>query len=323
VVALDAKGKPLAGFPAMLFATEASASPLAYDLAGDGTPTVFVGLPNGQLHGLRAQKLGSVPGRVAWGGAGRDPARAGRYGPNPPSYKDLAIAPEKPHALQPMKASWRGAWLDALPGDSAPPPRIEWQRNGKAVAALDGKRELPPGTVRRGERWRFVLASPKGDATAQSGEAQSIEQKVMTLEQQREALATQAQEARSGWHAATSRLSSLKEELARCEVSARELSQTRAVREGERVAAVERQVETEGGRKTAEASLEGLVASEAEARALADDARKRTLGKREIVQAEEESLRGLRHEANARFLYYERDEAGVAAARVLIAEVLR
>ncbi len=144
-----------------------------------------------------------------------------------------------------------------------------------------------------------ALAEITGRSSAQSGEAQSIEQKVLTLEQQREALATQAQEARSGWHAATSRLSSLKEELARCEVSARELSQTRAVREGERVAAVERQVETEGGRKTAEASLEGLLASEASARATADDARKRTLGKREIVQAEEESLRGLRHEANA------------------------
>ncbi len=138
-----------------------------------------------------------------------------------------------------------------------------------------------------------------GKSSAQSGEAQSIEQRLAALETERETLATRAQTARSAWHDATSRLSGLREELARCEVSARELAQGRAVREGERVAAVERQVETEGGKKTAEASLEGLVQSEAEARAAADDARKRTLGKREIVQAEEESLRGLRHEANA------------------------
>jgi len=144
-----------------------------------------------------------------------------------------------------------------------------------------------------------ALAEITGRSTAQSGEAQSIEQKVAQLERQREDHATEAQSARIGWHEATSRLSSLKEELARCEVSARELAQGRAVREGERVAAVERQAETEGGRKTAEASLEGLLRSEADARALADDARKRTLGKREIVQTEEESLRGLRHEANA------------------------
>jgi chromosome segregation protein len=144
-----------------------------------------------------------------------------------------------------------------------------------------------------------ALAEITGRSSAQSGEAQSIEQRLAGLETEREALATHAQSARIEWHEATTRLSGLKEELARCEVSARELGQGRAVREGEKVAAVERQVETEGGKKTAEASLEGLMASEAEARALAEGARKRTLGKREIVQAEEESLRGLRHEAIA------------------------
>ncbi len=170
VVAVDAKGKALAGFPSMLFATDATASPLAYDLGGDGTPAVFVGLPSGQLHALRAQKPGTAPGRVAWAGPGRDPARGGRYGPNPPTYKDLAITPAEPRAPEGMKASWRGVWLDAAGGESAPPPRIEWQRNGKAVPALDGKKEVPPGTAKRGERWRFVLASPRGDAGAQSGD---------------------------------------------------------------------------------------------------------------------------------------------------------
>jgi len=34
-------------------------------------------------------------------------------------------------------------------------------------------------------------------------------------------------------------------------------------------------------------------------------------------------VRAARHEANARFLYYERDEAAVAAARAALAEVLR
>lgn len=170
VAAIDAKGRPLAGFPSMLFATDASASPLAYDLAGDGAPAVFVGLPTGQLHALRAQELGSAPGRVVWAGPGRDPAHSGRYGPNPPSYKELAIAPAEPRALQGMKASWRGVWLDAAPGETVPPPRIEWRRNGKAVPALEGKREVPPGTARRGERWRFVLAAPKGDAGAESAE---------------------------------------------------------------------------------------------------------------------------------------------------------
>ena len=34
-------------------------------------------------------------------------------------------------------------------------------------------------------------------------------------------------------------------------------------------------------------------------------------------------VRAARHEANARFLYFERDEAAVAAARAALAEVLR
>lgn len=34
-------------------------------------------------------------------------------------------------------------------------------------------------------------------------------------------------------------------------------------------------------------------------------------------------VRAVRHESNARFLYYERDEAAIAAARTALAEVLR
>jgi ArsR family transcriptional regulator len=34
-------------------------------------------------------------------------------------------------------------------------------------------------------------------------------------------------------------------------------------------------------------------------------------------------VRAARHEANARFLYYERDEAAIAAARTALGEVLR
>jgi DNA-binding transcriptional ArsR family regulator len=34
-------------------------------------------------------------------------------------------------------------------------------------------------------------------------------------------------------------------------------------------------------------------------------------------------VRAVRHEANARFLYYERDEAAVAAARAALVDVLR
>ncbi|HEY6101356.1 MAG TPA: hypothetical protein VIW03_18100, partial [Anaeromyxobacter sp.] len=151
-------------------ASDVAASPLLYDLAQDGSLAAFVGVPGGQLHALRATKAGSAHARAPWPGPARDPARSGRYGPNPPSYKDLALVPAEPRAPDAIRASWRGVWLDATSGESAPAPRIEWQRNGKAVAALEGRRELPAGTVKRGERWRFVLTSPKGDAVAEGRE---------------------------------------------------------------------------------------------------------------------------------------------------------
>jgi hypothetical protein len=170
VAALDAKGKPLAGFPSTLPSTDVTASPLLHDLAGDGTLAILVGLPNGQLHALRAPRAGSAPARVAWAAPGRDPSRGGRHGPNPPSYRELALTPAEPRALDTMRAVWRGSWLDAGPGETVPPPRIEWQRDGKAVPGLEGKREVPPGTAKRGERWRFALATPRGDAAAVSPE---------------------------------------------------------------------------------------------------------------------------------------------------------
>lgn len=162
--ALDAKGKPLAGFPAALPSSDVATSPLLFDLSGDGTLSAFVGVAGGKLHAVRSGRVGGAAARAPWPGPGRDPARSGRYGPNPPTYKELVLLPAEPRALDVLKATWRSVWLDAG-NEPLPVPRIEWQRNGKAVAALEGKREVPPGNARRGERWRFVLIPPRGAPT--------------------------------------------------------------------------------------------------------------------------------------------------------------
>ncbi len=175
VAAFNAKGKPLPGFPHPLASADVGASPLLYDIAGDGTPAIFVGLPTGQLHALRAARSGTAVARVAWGGPARDPARTARHGPNPPSYKALSLSPATPRVTDSLKASWRPVWLDARPGEGAPAPKIEWLRNGKAVPGLDGKKELPAGTARRGERWRFVLSSAGGAAVAESAEVRVLD----------------------------------------------------------------------------------------------------------------------------------------------------
>jgi hypothetical protein len=171
VSAITAEGKQLPGFPHALNASDVGASPLVYD-AGDGTPTIFVGLPTGALHAVRAAKSGTAKGAVAWAGPGRDPGHGGRYGPNPPSYKELSLEPGAPRALDTVHARWRASWLDAGPSESAPSPKVEWLRDGKPVAALEGKKELPPGTVKRGERWRFVLTS--STAPGQSWESPEV-----------------------------------------------------------------------------------------------------------------------------------------------------
>jgi hypothetical protein len=161
VTAVDGKGKALSGFPAHLGGNDVAASPLLHDATGDGGLDVFVGLPSGALHALRGAS-GSGRAAAAWAGPGRDAARTGRHGPNAPTFKDLALAPAELRARDVLRASWRAVWLDAGPGEAPPAPRLEWQRDGKPVPALEGRRELPPGTVRRGERWRFVLAGAGG-----------------------------------------------------------------------------------------------------------------------------------------------------------------
>jgi hypothetical protein len=158
VAALSGKGAaPLAGFPVALGAADVGASPLVFD-AGEGLG-IFVGLPSGAIHGVRATTVGTARPVVAWAGPGRDAARSGRSGPYAPSYKDLSLTPASPRATDVLRARWRAIWLDAAPGEAPPAPQLEWLRNGDRVPALDGKKELPAGTVRRGERWRFVLVA--------------------------------------------------------------------------------------------------------------------------------------------------------------------
>ena len=160
VHALGRGGKELSGFPADLGGTDVTAGPLLADLSGEGTLSVFVGLPTGDLHAVRAERSGNAVAAAPWPGTGRDAAHSARFGPYPPTYKDLRLDPAAPAVGDPLRAGWRGVWLDAPAGEQVPAPRITWYRNGAASRDLDGKKELPAGTAHRGERWRFTLAAP-------------------------------------------------------------------------------------------------------------------------------------------------------------------
>jgi len=167
VHALGRGGKELRGFPVDLGSTEVTAGPLLADVAGDGTLSVFVGLPTGDLHAVRAERSGNAVAAAPWPGAGRDATHSARFGPYPPTYKDLRLDPAAPTVGEALRAGWRGVWLDAPAGEQVPAPHITWYRNGAAIRDLDGKKELPAGTAHRGERWRFTLAAPAAPSRAE------------------------------------------------------------------------------------------------------------------------------------------------------------
>jgi hypothetical protein len=177
---LSRTGKEKPGFPASIGGegADVTASPLLADVAGDGMLSIFVGLPTGDLHAVRAEKAGTAVAAAPWPGPGRDASHSARFGPYPPTYKDLRLDPAAPAVGDSLRAGWRGVWLDAPPGESAPPPRITWYRNGTAVRELDGKRDLPAGAARRGERWRFALAAPAAAGRAEGATVEGPEVKI-------------------------------------------------------------------------------------------------------------------------------------------------
>jgi len=194
VAAVGPGGKPLAGFPVQLRGSEVAASPLLFDIGGDGSLSIFVGTVAGRVHAPRADRApapaAAAPGALSpagsssapvapaaapWPGPGHDAARTGRYGPNPPTYRALEVQPAQPRTGDRLAAAWKATWLDAAPGEAPPAPRLEWQRDGKPVAGLEGQQILPAGTARRGERWRFTATPPAGGPSAASGEVRILD----------------------------------------------------------------------------------------------------------------------------------------------------
>ncbi|BDG10434.1 FG-GAP repeat domain-containing protein [Anaeromyxobacter paludicola] len=167
VAALSAEGRMLHGFPTRLDAADVGATPLLLDLAQDGGYSIFVGA-GPMLQAIRAPRMGTVPASGPWLASGHDAARSGHFGPNPPSFRALGLAPEKPRTEDALAATWKWVSLDAGPEDPEPEVEIQWYRNGQVVEELDGRRTVPPRTAKRGERWSFVLVPRVGSRVARS-----------------------------------------------------------------------------------------------------------------------------------------------------------
>jgi hypothetical protein len=125
----------------------------------DGAVVAFVGTPDGKLHGVRydSARAGKGAGEIAWAGPGRDAGRGGLYRGHQPRYVELKLEPEQPRVDDALRASWRYFSAEGT-AEGAPP--IAWFRNGARVKELDGKKELPARTAKKGEKWRYELQLP-------------------------------------------------------------------------------------------------------------------------------------------------------------------
>ena len=173
VHALGRSGKELRGFPEDLGSTEVAASPLLAELTGDGTLSVFVGLPSGDLHAVRAERTGNAVAAAPWPGPGHDAAHSGRFGPYPPTYKDLRLDPAAPSAGDGLRASWRGVWLDAPAGSRLPPPASPGtgtaRPSGTWTASASSRPAPPTAASGGGSRWPLRPPPPGRKAPPSAG----------------------------------------------------------------------------------------------------------------------------------------------------------
>lgn len=148
---LRANARPFPGFPAQLKGLP-DAGPLAF--AWEGAVLVAQGAGE-TLHAFRVRPRSSSGRPPSWPMAGHDSARSGRVWPNAPIYRDIALSQERPAVTDPVELSYRFVDLDGRP---EPPLAVRWLRDGKAVPEAEGRRVLPAGMARKGERWTAQIA---------------------------------------------------------------------------------------------------------------------------------------------------------------------
>lgn len=153
--AVKKDGKPAAGFPARLGA-EAVGGPAVAETA-EGT--VVFQAAGDKVHAFKVRRAGKSTAPLAWREQGHDPARTGRVHPNPPGYADLRVEPAEPSTDDTLTAQYRFFDLD---GDPEPATEIRWQKDGRDVPALAGKRSVSKEETRKKEKWRFQVSAPGG-----------------------------------------------------------------------------------------------------------------------------------------------------------------
>ncbi len=166
--AFDHKARPVIGFPLAV----AGEQVVMGNLVADPNVEFLVGSGDGTLHGYRMARVSEMPlSALSWPAPAHDATRQGRFGPNAPRYREVALTPDKPHAGDAVKLSY--AFFD-LDGDPEPKTLIRWSLNGKHQPDLDGKRELPGALVKKAQQWKAVVQAPEDYVLYKEGPAAAL-----------------------------------------------------------------------------------------------------------------------------------------------------
>lgn len=154
LVVVGHDGKPLRDVPAQRVLDKGDTAPALADIDGDGNPDVVLASRDGGVHALSVATTGQATPRIQWAMSGHDAEHSGRVSQWAVSFRDLAFTTKTARNQDGLKIKYVFADLN---GDPESDTQIRWLVDGKAVPDLDNKREVPPGRLKKGQRWSFTL----------------------------------------------------------------------------------------------------------------------------------------------------------------------
>ncbi len=171
VYAFDRHGQPLDGFP-LRVSTDLLAAPVLGDLVPDENVEMVVGAPDGTVYGYRLERTGSLAmSHLSWPAPSHDAQRQGRYGPNPPRYKNAVLGPRGVRAGEDVRLTYDFFDLDGTP---EPKTLVRWTLDEKRQPDLDGLHEVPGARVKKGQRWQAEVQAPQDYAVYREGPGAQI-----------------------------------------------------------------------------------------------------------------------------------------------------
>ncbi|MBC7793471.1 MAG: VCBS repeat-containing protein [Clostridia bacterium] len=147
-------GKTPASIPPQRITDKGDVAPALADLDGDGALDILVGSRDSELHALALTVPGQAIPKIQWPVAGHDAEHTGRVGQWAASFRDLGFTAVTVRSADGLKLRYRYADLN---GDPEGDTQVRWFVDGKAQADLDNQRVVPPGRMRKGQRWSFTL----------------------------------------------------------------------------------------------------------------------------------------------------------------------